>query len=133
MTTTADKTLKDVVNDASPNNINDAFRLMQLGDMLAPTKSVHIQAAAPTVTLSPPAAIVMDATVRDGAAVLGARHVADIASVPSAPGANGPGVATLSNDGTTLTFEDNVTDVIVTYMPRPAADMSTIFAFTGPV
>lgn len=34
------------------------------------------------------------------------------------------GVATLSDDGKTLTFNSTVTDVIVEYIPRPASDMT---------
>jgi hypothetical protein len=127
MTTTADKTLTDVVNDANPNNVNDAFRRMQLGDILTPQKRAISQAAAAVVVLDPPAQGMATtyANVTAGAAAAGVRTIADDTEAPSAT------LATLSDDGTTLTFEANVTDVVVDYIPRSAVDMSSDFAVTG--
>ena len=51
------------------------------------------------------------------AAAAGPRIVTDAGGSASAT------VCTLSADGTTLTFEANVTGAVVSYMPRPAVDM----------
>lgn len=131
MTAVLDKTIADILDDANMNNFDRALAQVKLGRLLSPQKLAVVQLAAATVVLDPPALLVMDATVVDGTAVLGPRHVADDAATPSAPGATGPGIATLSDDGTTLTFEDTVTEVVITYMPRSAVDMSGPFAVTG--
>ena len=83
-------------------------------------KQAIVQASAVVVTLNPPAADVITARVTAGTALAGPRVITDSGGTPTAPaGANAlPGVATLSDDGTTLTFDAAVTNVTVEYVPR---------------
>ena len=112
------ETLKSSLNRANPNTLADVLAKIDLGTMLDPKTVTVAQTAATTITLNPPALAVFGARVTAGAAAAGPRLVTDHAGSPSAT------VCTLSADGATLTFEGNVTGAIVSYMPRPAVDMS---------
>jgi len=127
MTTTVDLNLAGVVDEADPNKISDALRLVKLGTLLTPQGRTITQPAAATVTLDPPAMgpASVSARVTAGAAAAGRRDISDSGDTPSAT------LATLSDDGATLTFEADVTDVVVDYLPRPAADMAGDFPQTG--
>jgi hypothetical protein len=59
----------------------------------------------------------------------GARIVTDVGGTPLSGDAAGPGVATISDDGKTITFEAGaaVTAFIIEYVPRAATDPSTKF------
>lgn len=115
----AAETLKSALNRANPNTLADVLAKIDLGTMLEPKTVTVAQAAAPTVTLNPPALAVFGARVTAGAAAAGARIVSDAGDAASAT------VCTLSADGATLTFEANVTGVVVSYMPRPAVDLAS--------
>lgn len=121
---TSIETLKTALNRANPNTLADVLALIDLGTMLDPTAVTVSQTSATTITLSPAAmcAGVVSARVTGGAAAAGPRIVTDAGGTPSTT------VATLSADGTTLTFEAGVTGAVVTYVPRPAVALSTAWA-----
>ena len=127
MTTTADKTLADVLDDANLNNVDRAMAQNKLGTMLTPQKRAVSQVSAATMTLDPPAMgpATITARVTAGAAAAGPRAFTDEGGTPSAT------LATLSADGTTITFEAAVTDAVVDYLPRSEADITADFATTG--
>ena len=131
MTTTADKTLAGVVNDANPNNIADALAKVKLGTLLTPQTREIVQASSVDVILDPPALGPASVTARvtAGTALAGVYRVTDAAgtAVDSAT----LGVATLSADGATLTFDAAVTELVVDYIPRSAVDMTSDFNVTG--
>lgn len=127
-TTTVANTLQLELNKANPNTLADVLRQMQLGTMLAPTKAALTNnPAANTVALNPPALIVGACLVTGvGTAATGPRAVTSAAGTAVAPTMAGqPGVALLSDDGTTLTFEGTVSAVTVEYIPRSAVDLAT--------
>lgn len=69
-----------------------------------------------------------------GTGATGPRHVTDASGTAAAPptatayaGAS-VGVATISDDGKTLTFEGTVTGFVLTYLPRPATDIDSEYA-----
>jgi len=113
------ETLKSALNRANPNTLADVLAKIDLGTMLEPKTVTVSQAAAATITLDPPALAVFGARVSGGAAAAGPRLVTDAGGTASAT------VCKLSADGATLTFEANVTDAVVSYMPRPAEALST--------
>lgn len=121
VTATATPTLGLALEQANPNNIADALRLVNLSKMLEPQKLTVSQTAALTVPLDPPALLVQSVRVTAGAAAAGLRQIGDAAASASAT------VCKLSDDGATLTFEANVTDAIVVYMARSEASLSSQF------
>lgn len=125
-TATAPFTLQDALDQADPNQIADALRLVKLGQMVVPTKKTVSQSAALTVPLAPPALTIVSVRVTAGAAAAGVRTVSDASATPSAS------VVALSNDGATLTFEGNVTGAVVVYVPRSNADVTETFAEGAP-
>lgn len=111
---TAELSVKNALDTANPNNLPDALRKVLLGTLLAGKKVTVSQAAATTVALSPPALTgTISVRVTGGAAAAGPRHIVDAAGTPAAT------IATISDDGATLTFEGTVTDAILSYVPRP--------------
>lgn len=128
MTITVDKTLGGMLDDADPNTLPDALRQVKLGTLLSKQKQAISQPAANTVTLDPPAQgpATVAARVTAGAAAAGPRLITDSGGTPDAT------TATLSDDGTTLTFEADVTDVVVDYQPASSADLTSDFPETGP-
>jgi hypothetical protein len=147
MATTATKTrtIRDALNTAKEGEMDDALAKVQLGNHLAPWKvtfAALTSAAAQNITtaaalaaatmgsLSPAAARADDFTqlppilsvtylrVTAGAALAGTRIVGDAGATALAGDAAGPGVALLSDDGATLTFEAAVTGFVLGYIPR---------------
>jgi hypothetical protein len=144
---------QQVLDQSDPNLVPDVLRQMALGTMLTPMKvtvtgltaaaafdltSTAVQAAAtvnngaaqftPGVTPSPvalpPALVVSTLRVTAvGSGATGPRTVTDAGGTPVAPSAGIAGVATISDDGKTLTFEGTVTGFIIEYVPRAAVDM----------
>lgn len=130
VTATVKETLKSALDEASLNKIADVFAQMDLGTMLTPLKKTFTGLTSATghdltdaAHGSGPAALVIGTLrVTAGAAAAGVRIVGDVGATPSAT------VATLSDDGKTLTFEAGVTAFVVEYVPRPAVDMTGPFA-----
>ena len=118
-------TVQEALNQAHPNNWLDILRkraaasqtVIQwgFGDMIKGIKRTVAQTAAATIALSPPArpGTVMCRVTTVGTAAAGIRAVADVGATPSAT------LATLSDDGATLTFEGTVTGAVIQYTPKP--------------
>lgn len=135
-TVTETEDIRKVLNQGRPDQVPDALRLIDFGDML--------EAVEETITMDPVNAVVtfgddslLDAAkdrgalmvqaveVLTGAAAAGSRIV-----VPSTDAASATEVV-LAADGTTLTFEDTVTTVRIRWIPAPKAALSTKFAPTS--
>ena len=109
-------TLKDALNKANISQLATALNSVALGNLLdrAAHKVAIAQTAAVTVVLSPPALMIQTLRVTAGAANPGNRQISDAGGTPSAT------VATISDDGSTLTFEGTVSAALITYIPGPA-------------
>jgi hypothetical protein len=131
MTTTQESTIQSVLNEADPNRLADGLRKAKVGDALQGLQKtltgLTSQAAHDLTTIDDPddtsvklpaALIVQSARVTAGAAAAGPRHITDVGGTPGAPGANGPGIATISADGKTITFEAAVTAFVIYYVPK---------------
>lgn len=156
VTATKAQTLQTELDKASPNSLADVLAQVKLGTMLTPLKVTVAglgATAAIDITTLPAAGGV--ATVNQGPAfpagaklppilsvttlrvtavgggALGPRVVTDAGGAAGAPGANGPGIALLSDDGKTLTFEGTVTGFVIEYVPRAALDMGTLYPSTN--
>jgi len=126
---TVQNTLQSELNKGDANTVADVARKMKLGDMLAPKLVTITQASAAAVTLDPPALIVQSARVTAGTALAGVYRVTDSGGTPVDSATLG--VATLSDDGATLTFGAALTGVVVRYIPRSAVDMTSGFPASG--
>lgn len=134
VTATKTETLEDVLNSGDIAKMASAVQRMKVGQMLEPvvTDTGTITASA-TVTLSPPALHVQSARVVTSgtAGSVGSYLVADAGATTSVPpgGANvGAGVATISADGTTLTFPNTITRAVIQYVPRTDVDPDAKYA-----
>lgn len=144
--TPADVTLQQILNKANLNQLGTLLQKMKLGNMLNPVKvtvaGLAAAAAVDITTAAVRAAATISGLDRDsgdnlpailsvtalrvtavGTGALGARIVTDTGGTPGAPGANGPGIATISDDGKTLTFEGTVTGFVLEYIPRSYTDL----------
>ncbi len=127
-------TLADALDQANPNTVSSALQQVKLGTMLTPMKYVSgtIDAVA-AVPLDPPALIIMSARVvtsGTGASV-GTYIAGDSAVTPLLPpggASTAVGIAAMAADGSTITFPNTVTSVIVTYIPRSDSDITAAFA-----
>lgn len=153
MTTTRTRSLKDVLDNANPNELADALRKLRLGTMLTPLKRVFtgltaaaafdltaIDATGETTGPSNPnrlpalAVIALEGvTETSGTASKGtyAIGVHGVSTTIDPTNSTVAGVATLSDDGKTLTFpEADVTGFTIIYLPRTvsAAEMAAEFA-----
>jgi len=135
MTTTVATTLKSALDKGNPNQLGDIAAAMKLGTMLTGLKRTFaglasasafdltaIDATGETVGASNAnrrgALSVSTLRVTGGAAAAGHRDVTDVGGTPGAT------LATISDDGKTLTFEAGVTDFVITYVPSSAVDMT---------
>jgi len=129
-TTTKVNTLKEVLTRSLPGEVEDALRKVDIGAMLSPIKKTFTSLASSATHditdaahgSSSAAMGIFVLRVTAGAASAGLRQVGDAGATPSAT------VATLSDDGKTITFETTVTGFIVEYLARPATDTSSKFA-----
>ena len=144
--TPADVTLQQILNKANLNQLGTLLQKMKLGNMLNPVKvTVTGLTAAAAIDITT-AAVRAAATISGldratgdnlpailsvtalrvtavGTGALGPRVVTDAGGTAGAPGANGPGIALLSDDGKTLTFEGTVTGFVLEYIPRSYTDL----------
>ncbi len=154
MTDTADITLQQVLDQANPNNLPDALRLVKLGHMFAPIKVVVTTLDADATVDVTSALVLADSvvtgiTLADGemlpaigivrslrvtasgtAGSLGTYGITDpdgTAIVPPGGAGASMGIAELSDDGTTITFPNTVTGFVLTYIPRSYTDLDTTF------
>lgn len=156
MTTTANKTMQQVLNGANLNWLPTLLQMMKLGNMLSPVKVsvTGLTAAAAiditTMTFRDAATIsgldranadllpqiLTVKTLRVTASVtpnsVGSYGVSDAGGTAVSPtaGAN-MGIALLSDDGRTLTFPTTVTAFVIEYMPRSETALSAVFVQTG--
>ena len=144
--TPADVTLQQILNKANLNQLGTLLQKMKLGNMLNPVKvtvtGLTAAAAIDITTAAVRAAATISGLDRDsneslppilsvtalrvtgvGTGALGPRAVTDAGGTAGAPGANGPGIARLSDDGKTLTFEGTVTGFVLEYIPRSYTDL----------
>lgn len=131
MASTATKvnTLKEVASSGNLNQLAEVAKKAQLGQMLQPmkiTKTGLTAAASFDITSlalgsNPAAGQIQALRVTAGAAAAGLRQMGDSGATPSAT------VATISDDGKTITFEANVTAFVMLYTPRSAVDSATQF------
>lgn len=119
VTATVQQTVQSVLDRAKVGEVESALQLIGLGSMLAGKKSSISQAAAVSVALDPPALAISTIRVVAGAAAAGGRKIVDAAGTLDA------NTCSLSDDGATLTFEANVTDIVVSYIPRPAVPVAS--------
>lgn len=149
-TTTRTETIQRALDAASPDDVADALRkLGNFGKSKALVKVTFVgltaaaaidittaaaKAAATIVGIDldtgenlPPIGVPISARVTAGAATAGPRHITDVGGTPGAPGANGPGIATLSDDGKTITFEGNVTAFVLLYQPAGSSLVTAAF------
>lgn len=144
MTTTKTETIQDVLALANPNQLADALRKVDLGKKLATVKVTFAALTASAILDITTAAAKAAATVEGielgtdenlpaigaivtlrvvaGAAAAGSRKVQD------AGGTAGANDVLLSDDGASLTFEDEVEGLVLTYQPREAAVLTDKFA-----
>lgn len=143
MTTTAVTTLKSALDKGNPNQLGDIAAKMKLGTMMTPLKRTFtgltsaaffdlttIDATGETTGVANPnrvaAQSVDNLRVTAGAAAAGPRIVSDVGGTPAAT------IATISDDGKTVTFEAGVTAFVITYSPRSFTDMAAAqSAFDG--
>lgn len=152
MTTTKNRSYQAELNSANPNTLADVLRAMLAGLCLSPIKveiSLAAGSTAPVITSTsvfgkilsskgldlngggaggipltklPAIGSVNTLRVVSGSASAGPRYVTD------AGGSASTTVALLSDDGTTLTFENTVIDFVLEYYPAPAVTMTDTFA-----
>lgn len=147
MTTTATETVQRVMDKANPNLLADACRKVKFGKMATVVKAVFTgltdvaaqdittaaAKAAATITginldsdeMLPPIGHLLTLRTSAGTlAVHGSHTLTDANGTALVPNAAYPGVAKISDDGKTLTFQAGVTAFEIHYIPRPALDVS---------
>jgi hypothetical protein len=155
MTTTKNETLRSVLNDSNLNEIDAALGKAKFGNMLSEVKVVvagltaaaaidittaAVKAAATITGLElasgenlPAVGVVKSLRVSASgtAASLGSYIASDpgaTAIIPPGGASAAVGVALLSDDGKTITFPNTVTGFVLTYRPRAAVDMGSLYA-----
>lgn len=149
------KTLADVLNDAAQGLFDRVLALVKIGRMLNPAKvTVSGMTAASAVDITaidrsvvtinqglsdleatdalPPiqSLIALRVTASGTGASLGTYILTDSGGTAIIPpgGANAAvGIATLSDDGKTITFPNTVTGFVLEYLPRAATDLETAY------
>jgi len=152
VTATKNDTLQQALDRASPDQLADALRRIALAKVLDPVKVTFVGLASAAAQNITTAAARAAATINQGLKSLGATDllpailevgtlrvtagtlaagpaiVTDSGGTPTAIGAGTAHVATLSDDGTTLTFQAAVTAFVLEYVPRSSTDFATLFA-----
>ena len=161
VTGTKAPTVQNVLSKANLNDLADVLRKVDLGKKLATVKIVVAALAATAAVDITTAAVKAAATITGialdtgenlppigvvstlrvvasgTAGSLGPYIVSDAGATPAIPptatayAGAAIGVASLSNDGKTLTFPNTVTAFTLTYQPREAVVLTTGFAEEG--
>ena len=140
--------LREVLNSGAVGITESARKKIKAGDRAAKIKvvvtgltaaaainitSAAVKAAAVItgITLKtgenlPAIGEILTLRVTAGTAAAGHRNVTDVGGTPAAA------LATISDNGQTLTFEDTLTAFILTYTPAPAVPLNTDFDFGQP-
>jgi hypothetical protein len=141
MTTTSVDTVQAALDKANPNDLADCLQKVKLGTMLTPLKRVFtgvsssatqdltaLDADGETTGASNPnrlpALLVNTLLVTTGAAASGGRAVTSAGATAATST-----FAKISDDGTTLTFDNTVTGFTIEYMPRAQVDMQSALEF----
>jgi hypothetical protein len=132
MTTTATRTLQDVLNDADLNQLSAALYKVQLGELLEIQEyDTGTITGTADVTIPGGALLVQSARVVTSgtAASVGCYLCADSGATAYLPTAASqrPGVAVLNAAGTQVTFPNTVTRVVIRYIKKPANAISGSF------
>jgi hypothetical protein len=152
-TTTKTDGIRQVLNKGDLNNLGNILSLIKFGNMMTPISATFTISAASSLDITtaaakaaaslsgitletgenlPPVGRVVSCRVTAGTAT-GPRIVSDTGATASAPHAAGvPGIAKLSADCKTITFEANVTVFLLQYYPAPAVALTTAFPMTAP-
>jgi hypothetical protein len=144
-TETKTQSVRDALNGGDAARIAAAAEYIKLGTVLSPIKAVIAALGATNPVDITTAAVKAAATITGialktgenlpaigkvvalrvgagGVADAGDRLISDAGGAAAAKGGNVCGVALLSDDGKTLTFEGNVVAFTIEYYPRPAVD-----------
>lgn len=151
-TSTKPRTLQDVLQDANPQNLADAVRktnanafkvitvtFAALADVAAHdittaaskagiTALAGVDALADGEMLPAIGQVVSLRSTAGTIAVQGAHVMADAGGTALVPNAAHAGVALLSADGKTVTFQAGVTAFVLSYVPRSATALTDVFA-----
>ena len=140
MTTTSVDTIQTALDKANPNDVADCLQQVKLGTMVTPLKRVFTgltSAAAQSLVANDasgettgkgnpnrlPALLINTVLVTAGAASSGPRCPSSAAATPTST------FCTVSDDGTTITFDNTVTGFTIEYMPRASCDMQAALEF----
>lgn len=126
------QSLGDALTKANPNNLADALRLVNLGQLFAPVEVVLAETELGTVYLNPLplCGSVITAVVTSGdhpGVYIVAKDVSPFAATPTSVG-----VARLYGDSRFITFPSAVWQVKLTYLAAPATPLDSSFAFASP-
>lgn len=140
MTTTARRTIRTVLNQATPGQVLDMLRRMLFGDMQERVEeTIVLPALSATVDLEALTALrrkakmvqsVRVTVLGAGTGSLGTFYVGDSGAVPTAAVAGKNGLCSLSADGKTLTFEGTISTLVIVYIPAAAVDIDSDAAIT---
>lgn len=147
-TTTVSLTAREILDSGNPNKVGNVCKALKVGTQLSKIKATFASmtsAAGQDITTAankalatvsgitlrtgenlPPIGQIVTCRVTAGTAAAGARFVSDAGATPSTT------VATLSDDGKTLTFEAAVTGIVVTYFPAPYGGADQAFEHAAP-
>jgi len=148
VTTTAAKTVAVVLDAANPNDLPDALQQVKLGTLLTPLKRTFTGLTGTTCVLT-----AVDGTGETSGATnpnrmaalrvntlrvtavtastdTGSYIVGDVSSTGvTANDSTVVGIATISDDGKTLTFPNgDATAFVIEYIPRASVDVTTAFS-----
>lgn len=118
--------IRDVLNNANPNDLEDAIRKILLGDMLKTVDETITIASGTAINLETDSAfkraahVVQSVRVVTGAAT-GNRAIGDAGATPSTT------LVALSADGKTITFEAAITVARVVWVPKAKVDIDLEF------
>lgn len=132
MTTTADRTVQDVLNSGELSQLQAVLNKIQLGELLEIQEyDTGTITASADVTIPGGALLVQSARVVTSgtAGSVGSYLCSDsgaTAYVPTAASQR-PGVAVLSADGATVTFPNTVTRAVIRYIKKPAVALTALF------
>lgn len=131
MTTTAVETLKSALNEANPNKISDALAKVDLGSMFTITEyDTGTITAVDHITLPGTGALLIQSVrvVTATTAVVGPKIIQDSGATAGQIASTGIYVCKIDAAGLVLTFDGTVTQVVVRYIPNPAASLTASFA-----
>lgn len=133
-TTTAVETLKVNLTKAVPDELPDALRQVDLGNLLTVKEyDTGTITASATVALPEEALMVQSARIVTSgtAGSVGSYLVSDSSAtlaIPTGGASLAPGVAKIGTDNKTITFPNTVTRAVIRYVPGSKTALATKFA-----